>query len=101
MKRVPHHLKRGYCQRSGDRVPLDQLVREPGTDLLVSKEFNDGIYSRGPHDPRNLPVPPNPEEFRPRWYAEPDQFTTGKIGSTLAVSTTQLLNFGNIFVRIT
>ena len=74
VKRVPRRLKRGYCQRSGDRVRENLLMREPGTNLLVTKEFNDGIYNRSRYDPRDKPPKPNPNEGKPRWYAEPDPY---------------------------
>lgn len=72
MKRVLNSVKKGYCQRSGVRVKASQLVREPGTNLLVDKEYSDGIYSRAGLDPRDWPARPNPNEGVPRWYAEPN-----------------------------
>lgn len=74
VRRVPRRLKRGYCQRTGDRVHVSRLTREPGTGLLVTKEASDGIYNRSQYDPRNRPAAPNPNEGKPRWYSEPDPY---------------------------
>ncbi|NQZ74758.1 MAG: hypothetical protein HRT61_01395 [Ekhidna sp.] len=74
VRRVPRRLKRGYCQRTGDRVHVSQLTIEPGTGLQVSKKASDGIYNRSQYDPRNYPARANPNEGKPRPYDDPNPY---------------------------
>ena len=83
MARVPRNRMRGYCQRTGDRVHPRELVREPGTGLLVRRKVSDDIYNRSIYDPRNRPPAPNPNEGKPRWFDEPDPYPEMEVGNFL------------------
>lgn len=61
------------CDRSGFKYLLRELVREPGTGLMVHKSMNDGMWNRVDH-PQNFPADtseslglqnPRPDLFTP------------------------------------
>ena len=43
----------GICDRSGFKCLLKDLVKEPGTGLMVSKDMNDGMWNRVDHPQRH------------------------------------------------
>lgn len=45
---------RAICDRSGMEYPMDQMVLEPGTNLLVHHTMTDGEYNIVDH-PQNFP----------------------------------------------
>lgn len=45
----------GICDRSGFKYLLKDLVKEPGTGLLVARDMNDGKWNRVDH-PQNFPA---------------------------------------------
>lgn len=94
--------RKGYCQRTGVRVRSALLVREPGTNLLVDRRYSDGVYNRTKLDPRNYPARPNPNEGKPRWYAEPDNFDPAdrKVGTLIGDSSGCILRFNKFQLRL-
>lgn len=51
---------KAMCQRSGFIYPHNEMVREPGTGLIVHKSESDGRFNRVDH----------PQNFSPRARAE-------------------------------